>query len=553
DFDFSFAITVQALPSSTAFVSPAQTTYYAGDAINLTGASVTVGGTKYDITADMLDAASYDMATAGNYTVTGTCHGVEFSFAITVQALPSTTAFVSPAKKVYSIGERVLNLTGSTITIDGTTVDVTMDMLNQSTLPNFNAVGDYTVTGNYQGYDFSFAIKVYSPYEFKHDTDFVFTRAADVSKHVWMREVYPDGTTSEWYNVTNDDFAVFELSTDKLHVELDMYVNNVAYNYAADFPFIEITGISVSEFKNLPVGDTSYVYGIVVAIATTSTRNEVILADKVTGEVISVSDLAVSGATQAMTLDIDVEIGDEIVIPATLTQAESTYTADGKNWNTSDLGKLYGLYTGGKQLSTAVLSKGNTAPINYSNATEIDSQADLQNFLSATNRAANVYTMVHFKGEMGFVWYSKASQLRMYFAGGGINSYETQKIDNISPVFCEGTQYYTTDKTFREMMLSANYATTSYSTNPGKFVDIYALFIGGNGYYHKFVILKAEDVKPMEATITNQTFTAPTVTNYAIGGSLNLTGAKVTTSYDIKDTEVVDVTIDMLDASTIPT
>ena len=69
---------------------------------------------------------------------------------------------------------------------------------------------------------------------------------------------------------------------------------------------------------------------------------------------------------------------------------------------------------------------------------------------------------------------------------------------------------------------------------------------------NKFVILKAEDAKPMEATITSQSFTAPTVVNYAIGSTLNLTGAKVTTNYDIKDTEVVDVTTDMLDATTIP-
>ena len=53
-------------------------------------------------------------------------------------------------------------------------------------------------------------------------------------------------------------------------------------------------------------------------------------------------------------------------------------------------------------------------------------------------------------------------------------------------------------------------------------------------------------------TITSQSFTAPTVVNYAIGSTLNLTGAKVTTNYDIKDTEVVDVTTDMLDANTIP-
>lgn len=540
------------VPPAMGFVSPGKTVYYVGETLDLTGGKV-YGDQMADValTTSMLDATSYNMAAAGTYTVKGSYQDFNFTFAITVNALPSESAFVSPAKKVYALGEKLL-LDGATVTVDGATTAVTADMLDASTLPNFDKAGDYTVAGSYQGVDFAFDVTVYAPYEFKHDTDYVFKRAEDVSKHVWVRQNYADGTQGEWYNVTNNDFSVFQLSADKLHVELDMCINNYNYNYAVDFPFIEITGISVSEFKNLPVGDTSYVYGIVVAITTISTRNEVILADKATGEVISVSDLAVSGATQAMTLDIDVEIGDEIVIPATLTQAESTYTEDGETWNTSDLGKLYGLYTGGKQLSTAVLSKGNTAPINYSNATEIDSQADLQNFLSATNRAANVYTMVHFKGEMGFVWYAKASQLRMYFANGGVTSYTTQKIDNISPVFCDGSQYYTTGATFREMMLGANYSTTSYSTNPGKFLDIYALFIGGNAYYHKFVILKAEDAKPMEATVTGNSFTAPTVTQYTLGSTLNLTGAKVTTSYDIKADEETAVTVDMLDATTIP-
>ena len=553
-FDFSFKITVNALPASTAFVSPAQTTYYVGDAINLTGASVTVGTTKYDLTADMLDSTSYDMATAGNYTVTGSYQGVNFEFAITVSPAPiaGDTSFVSPAKKVYPLGASKVNLLGATVTVANETVDVTEDMLHASSLPNFNQPGEYTVTGSYKGYDFAWKVTVYSPYEFKHDTDFVFTRAADVSKHVWVRELNELGQAGDWYNVASNDFSVMELSADKLHVEIDMYVNNVAYNYAADFAFDDVQGISVSEFKQGTVGQQYFVNGIVVAMTSTVTRNEVILADKATGEVVSVSDLAVSGGVLSRTYNIDVALGDEITVPLVLTVANNVGIDGDTTAPSGDCAKLYGSYTGGKQLQTAIISSGNVAPINYADATEITSQADLKAFLSAANRPNNIYKMVHFKGEMGFVWYANGSQLRMYFANGGVTSYATQKIDGVSPVFCEATQYYTTGKTFREMMLGASYATTTYSTNPGKFVDIYALFIGGNNYYHKFVILRNEDAKPMEATITSQSFTAPTVVNYTLGSTLNLTGAKVTTNYDIKETEVVDVTMDMLDASTIP-
>jgi len=557
DLAFSFEVEVLALPTSYGFVAPAQTTYYVGNTLNLQGGKVVAYGAttnEIPLTTDMLDATtlpSFD--TAGTYTVAGTYQGFAFTFEVEVLALPTSTSFVSPAKKTYAMGPRKLNLEGATVTVDGTTVDVTMDMLDQTTLPSFDTAGTYTVKGAYQGYEFSWQVTVYAPYEFKHDADFVYTRAADVSKHVWVRQTNELGEVGDWYNVTNDDFSVFELAQTGLHVEIDMLVDNVSYSYQADFAFNDVAGVSVSEFKQGTVGDSYFVNGILVAIATTSTRNEFVLADKVTGEVISVSDLAVSGATQAMTLVTDLAVGDEITIPVTLTKADDKYTSGSDTWNTSDLGKLYGTYTGGKQLQTAIISRGNKAPISYDNATQITSQDELKAFLNPTNRLANVYTMVHFKGEMGFVWYAKASQLRMYFAEGGVTSYATQKIDDISPVFCEGTQYYTTGKTFRDMVLGSNYSTTTYSTNPGKFLDIYALFIGGNGYYHKFVILDEADAKPMEATVTARTFTAPTVVNYTIGSTLNLTGAKVTTSYDIKADEVVDVTMDMLDASTIPT
>ena len=549
-FDFSFAITVNALPASTAFVSPAQTSYYVGDTLNLAGASVTIDATNHDITADMLDATSYDMATAGNYTVTGSCNGVAFSFSITVASLPtSDTAFVSPAKKVYALGASKINLVGATVTVGDTTVDVTEDMLNASTLPNFNQVGNYTVTGSHKGYEFAWQVSVYSPFEFKHDTDFVFTRAADVSKHVWIRETYEDGTQSDWYNVTSNDFSVFELSADKLHVELDMYVNNYAYNYAADFAFNDVQGISVSEFKQGTVGQQYFVNGIVVAITSTVTRVEVILADKVTGEVVSASNLTAGGAFFSNTLKYDFAIGDEITVPLVLRVANNVGIEGDTTAPSGDCEKLWGEYTGGDQLATAILTSGNTAPINYDNAVEVTSQAQLKSLLGATNRQDNIYKVVHLKGEMKFIWYSNASQLRFWFADGNISSYSSQKIDSVSPVFCEYTQGYTTGATFRDMLLGSTYTHTTWATAPSYYVDIYALFIGGNNYYHKFVILRNEDAKPMEATVTNRTFTPPTVLNYTLGSTLNLTGAKITTSYDIKADEVVDVTADMIDAT----
>lgn len=540
------------VPPAVGFVSPAKTTYYVGEALDLTGAKI-YGEEIADVqlTTSMLDASSYNMAVAGNYTVKGSYNDFEFTFNITVSELPSSTKFVSPAKKAYALGEKLL-LDGATVTVDGSTVNVTADMLDATTLPNFNQVGDYTVKGSYQGFDFAFGVKVYAPYEFKHDTDFVYMRAADVAKHVWIRQTDAQGVAGEWTNVSNNDFSKFELTQNRLHVEIEMCVNNYEYSYSADFEFIDVTGVTVSELKSLPVGESTYVNGYVVAITSTIAFNELILADKTTGEVISVRSIPFGGSVHYMDFESPLSVGDEIVIPVTLANA-MTATADGKAY--SDSGKLYAEYTGGDQIETAVLSKGKTAPISYSNATLVDSQADLKNLLSSTNRAGNVYTMVHLKGQMNFVLYASSRQIRFWFADDTkIDSLAEQKIDdNCSPVFCDGTQYYTTGATFSEMVLgNKSFGNTSYTDPTTGYYDIYALFIGGNNFYHKFVILRAEDAKPMEPTVEGYTVTAPTVVSYPIGSTLNLTGAKVTTKYDIKEDEVADITMDMLDATTIP-
>ena len=152
---------------------------------------------------------------------------------------------------------------------------------------------------------------------------------------------------------------------------------------------------------------------------------------------------------------------------------------------------------------------------------------------------------------MGFTLYASSRQIRFWFTDGKVTSLNAQKIDgNCSPVFCDGTQYYTTGKTFSEMVLGdKSFSNTSYSTPTTGYYDIYALFIGGNTYYHKFVILSEEDAGPMAATMTNQVFTAPTVNQYLLNNPINLTGATITRSYDIKEDEVIPVTVDMLDAT----
>ena len=115
--------------------------------------------------------------------------------------------------------------------------------------------------------------------------------------------------------VSNNDFTVFELTANGLHVEIEMYVNNVEYKYTADFAVNDVTGIAVSQLKQGTVGESYYVNGIVVAITSTIAFDEIILADKTTGEVISVRELPLGGRVPYMDFTSPLAVGDELVIP----------------------------------------------------------------------------------------------------------------------------------------------------------------------------------------------------------------------------------------------
>ena len=78
------------VPPSMSFIAPGQSQYYVGDTLNLTGGKVVVydeSTQNVDLTADMLDSTSYNMAVSGTYNVKGSYQDFDFSFAITVQAL----------------------------------------------------------------------------------------------------------------------------------------------------------------------------------------------------------------------------------------------------------------------------------------------------------------------------------------------------------------------------------------------------------------------------------------------------------------------------------
>ena len=157
-FNFEFTITVEQPAAPVySFVAPTKLAYQVGETLDLTGAQVLVDGTPVAVTSDMLDSTSYNMAVAGNYTVTGSYQGYAFSFDITVEQPAPTYSFVAPTKLAYKVGE-ALDLAGAQVLVDGTPVEVTAEMLDQ--VPTFTAAGTVTVTGSYQGFTFSFDVTV---------------------------------------------------------------------------------------------------------------------------------------------------------------------------------------------------------------------------------------------------------------------------------------------------------------------------------------------------------------------------------------------------------
>ena len=81
-----------------------------------------VDGTPVQVTADMLDATSYDMATAGNYTVKGSYQGFEFEFAVTVQAVVVSSIQLETAPTTSTYGHRdnltTLDVTGGKVKVN---------------------------------------------------------------------------------------------------------------------------------------------------------------------------------------------------------------------------------------------------------------------------------------------------------------------------------------------------------------------------------------------------------------------------------------------------
>ena len=85
--------------------------------------------------------------------------------------------------------------------------------------------------------------------------------------------------------------------------------------------------------------------------------------------------------------------------------------------------------------------------------------------------------------------------MRIYF-GEEITSLSAQKVDGISPVFnFKGFAYRAIPIT----ECFENASSTKYSTHATSDYTFYALFVGGNAYYHIFAPLQADWVVAPQA------------------------------------------------------
>jgi hypothetical protein len=468
----------------------------------------------------------------------------------TVTGIAVTT---QPTKTVYEEGE-TFDTTGMVVKknySDGTT-GVVLDYTVSKTTALTPADTYVTITWG----DFTAKVDITVNVEFrmtgvevKVEDGFKYQPTQSFDGKLQYRATFSDGTYDEWSTVLNDDIVSFQLDGNNVVLDLQFEIRNQTWDAEATIQ-MESEPISVAELMTKEAGDTVYyVNGYVAAIASTmrsATSVDFFLKDKNSDTLISVLGAASGASADAYGYTADLrgyEMGDELILPVTVSVA-------GSSWGVEAGLKKYSNYVGGDVFKTAVISKGNNVELDKTNAPEINTQEQLVQYLME-NRGDKFYKVVRFRADFNFVMYGLAGgrHYRFYF-DDAISANAGQYVDGASPVFMDCNQYYTTGKKMSELL--APYGITDFTVaddyaNPQEaLLDIYALYAGGNKYYHEFVILDADDVKAAEPKVTGYELTLPNRLQYAKGNQLSVEGAKITIKWDIVADTYVEVTADML-------
>ncbi|MBR6687897.1 MAG: bacterial Ig-like domain-containing protein [Clostridia bacterium] len=360
---------------------------------------------------------------------------------------------------------------------------------------------------------------------------------------ILFRPVYSNDTVEEeWTSVAAEDVVSHTIENGVLTLNLKIFAKNAFVEKQVTMDLSEMA-ISVSQLLAKTEPYTYLLKGRLVGIGYTNVT-EFLIAEESTGAVIGVSGLAGSGTFADLNVDLKgFEIGDEVLVPVNL--ATAAITAGSAN-----SGKLFARYDSSAMIPATKLSHSDDFTISKANAVTISTQEELREFLSAENRPGNAYKMVRLVGKINLITYTK-NFVRFFF--DGVDSYAEQKIDgvNCSPVFHNPAQHYTCGENFGSMAFGDEDFTSTSWTNP-KYMnrEVYAIFIGGTTWYHYFTILNEDDIS--RGDVTQVEFTAPNIDNYALGTEFDLSGGKFTVKYEFGDVEEVELTMDMLDPTTIP-
>ena len=490
-YDFEFTITVEQPHVPTySFVAPTKTNYLVGETLDLAGAQVLVDNAPVAVTADMLDAATVPaFDTAGTFTVTGSYQGYAFSFTITVEApYVPTYSFVAPTKLAYLVGE-TLDLTGAQVLVDNAPVAVTVDMLDAATVPTFATEGTFTVTGNYQGFAFSFDVTVTAPAPSIYTTTFT---TADGSWSVTVETepgqvpVFPG----------REKYTKTMVYTDPT---FDRELAPAAANETYVVTFTETPVLTVSEAKAKNVDDVVYVQGVVIAVINTGDKVELIVREDGTNNIIGFNQKLGLGTTGAMVWNV-FEKGDRVVLHGVVTKYTASTTGQ-----SGEMNKVYIKLTEDlEEGAPFIIEKNQDTKLIHEQATVIDSQEDLKALLEdQTVRGQNQYAYVKLSGPINLTpYYSSTTTFdtlywRLWF--GDITKAAEQRIDGTtcSPVFRNNNASANTGFSVSEMLFGETAMPTvkDQYTAPQVFNgDIYVIFVGGNKFYYQFAIVSTDDV-----------------------------------------------------------
>lgn len=285
----------------------------------------------------------------------------------------------------------------------------------------------------------------------------------------------------QWAQAQKHNIESYTISNGQITVKVSAVSGNIKHTKEITVP-MEESPIDVETFFAQKAGDTYMLNGVVAGFSTTSTNNEVVLADKQTGKLVSVIKMGAGRLLYGGYSLPGIAIGDEITIPVSLVKEKQAS-------NSANSAKIYAEYKGGIDYHTAVVSKNNQ--VKFADAeVVIDSQADLVAFLSAGSRENNHYKIVKFKGKMNFVMDSSYDNHNFWLGTKSATAVTDIQIDNITPCFNGPSIYYTIGSDFSELVLGKPYQAAVNYTNPHSAeVEITAVFLGGNTKFAQFLIL----------------------------------------------------------------